>query len=195
MTKYYSKKDYPKLMEELKKYGQEKPKKAQREAFFSLIRMGKIRVEGKIKFLFSLPLVISIFAVIVNIVTCYFFPEFIIINLFGLVFFLVGYNISFKLEEDVKIVFMFSHGLIGFIVMNASSFAKIIKNPLLSDSPVYIILLLILAALLLFASLIYGTIYSFITELKSNPIRRCIPILLASLSTTIIQGLAIYLSL
>ena len=79
--------------------------------------------------------------------------------------------------------------------MNRYSFVKIVSNPVITDNPTKIFILLGLAVVLELASLTYGAIHSSSKELKMNPVNKCIPFALAALSTIIIQTLAILINL
>ena len=190
MEQKNSKKDYYKLIDELKTIAAERPKEAQAEAYYSLQQMGKIKFEGYNKFLYNLPLIFAIFIFIMNVITCFNNPTQIPFGLFGLIFFFAGYFIGMN---ESGLLFLFSHGFTGFCVMNGLSVYSIVKNPIITDSPTLIIILLVVALLLVISSLIYGTIYSFSDNLKINPINKSIPLALAGLSTVVIQSLAIYL--
>ena len=122
--------------------------------------------------------------------TAIFEPTSIPITLFGIIFFCAGYFVT--MSDNGVVLFLFSHGLVGFCVMNGYSFVKIVSNPVITDNPTKIFILLGLAVVLELVSLTYGAIYSSSKELKMNPVNK---FALAALSTIIIQTLAILINL
>ena len=195
MSKKYSKKDFGYLMDEFQKLYEKKPRKVQKESYYSLLQMGKIKVEGFNKFKNSLPLIISIIIILVNICTCFFIKEQIIMAMVGIPLLLFGLSYSLNGSESYNIVGLFTYVLYGLIAINVVCFAKITRNPILTDKPTLIIILLLASLILLLSSIIYGIIYIKSEDLKIKPTNKAIPYALAALTIIIIHGLTIFLSI
>ncbi len=190
MSKEYSKKDYGRLMDEFKSLHESYPKRANKEAYYSLLEMGKIRPTQATKFQSNFHIIVILAIAVMNLVTSFNYPEHTFFGLFGFIFFLGGYFVGTQKEEGV-IIFLFSHGVTGFCIMNGYCVAQIFNNPMFSDSPTKLFLLLGLAALFFLGSLIYGTITNLSDKFRDNAMNRGITISLAAISTIIIQVLAI----
>ena len=102
------------------------------------------------------------------------------IGIAGVAFFSALYLVLSNPEPN-SIVFIYSHGLTGYAMMNWEMIANILKSPLLSDGANNIFVLLIVALILLVGGILYGTV------------NRSIPVLLAGTSTIIIHLTYIFL--
>ena len=104
---------------------------------------------------------------------------------FGLIFFITGYCISL-LEKGLTLIFLFSHGMTGLMIMLVPIIDKVIKNPLLSDNPTNIYIYLLIAILLIIIATILVVVYNLSNYFKEKVFSRIIPLLIYLLSIIMI---------
>ena len=189
MSRQYSKQDYQMLLASYEEARELYPKKVENDAYYSLMQLGKIRVEGLKKFENSLFGICAAAIVIMNIISCFFLgPEVIPIVLFGFVFFLAGYYVG---TQPNGLLGIYAHGLVGFCIMNGYPIFSVLDNPIMNSRPPIIIGALALGFIIQFIGLIYAALYNFSDTLKGNIINKNIPIMLATLATFIFHLTAI----
>lgn len=184
----YSKKDYYTLINKLQEEYSKDPKRVNKEAYNSLYKIGKIRSEGMEKFINNLGAVIMLLLIpflLIGKYNC-------LLALAGLAFFSAIY-IVLKDGSSGVIVFIYSHGLTGYVMMNAEMFLNILKSPVFSDGATKIVALLGVALILLIAQCIYATLYCLSDDLQATPFNRSIPVILGAISTVIIHLTYIFL--
>ncbi len=120
--------------------------------------MRKHPILGDINIDVAIPIVISLGIVLVGLINI----ETFFIYIFGVVFFLAGYFVSFY-NEGVGLIFLFSHGITGLCVMVGSMISKIGLSGL-TDST-FSVRIFMGVALMLF---IAGTVMSILCNLSKN---------------------------
>ena len=165
------------------------PKKVNKESYYSLVKMGKIRFEGKNKFLSNLGIISMVVAAIVVILSGIKNIEILPLGLFGFVFFAAGYSVGMV---DSALIALFTHGFIGFCVMNGGAVVRMLG---VADNNPIVYLVIIVASILAIASLIFGVIYHYSSTLKINIVAKSIPVMLAVLATVIVHFTLIILQM
>ena len=189
MSKDYSKNDYQMLLAAYQEARELYPKKVENDAYYSLMQLGKIRVEGLKKFENSLFGICATAIGIINIISSFFLgPVVIPIVLFGFAFFLAGYYVG---TQPNGLLGIYAHGLVGFCIMNGYPIFTIFNNPIMNSRPPIIIGALALGFIIQFIGLVYAALYNFSDTLKGNIINKNIPIMLATLATFIFHLTAI----
>ena len=178
----YSKKDYHMLINKLQEEYSKDPKRVNKEAYNSLYKIGKIRSEGLEKFINNIGAVILLLLIPFLFIGKYYS----ILALAGLAFYSAMYLVL-KDGSSNAIIFIYSHGLTGYIMMNAEMFLKIINSPIFSDGATKIVILLGVSLLLAISQCIYATLYCLSDDLQATPFNRSIPVILGAISTVIIH--------
>lgn len=182
MSNIYSKKDYSMLRSKLMEEYAKDPKRANLEAYYALYKNGKLKYTWIDKIIGNAGAIMLLVLLILGFLNI----ENIILYIFGLGFFSALYLVISSGQAG-SIIFIYSHGLIGFCIMNGIAISDIINSPLFSDIPNKLFYIILIAAFLLVSALIYGTVYCLSKEMQSRPINKSIPTLLAGTSAIIIQ--------
>jgi hypothetical protein len=188
MSHKYSKKDYGMLIGRIREEHTKNPRRAEKEAYRLLYKDNKINIKGVTKFLNNLGTVCLIFLLVFLLFGKYN----ALLGLAGLAFF-SAMLLVLKEPQSNSIIFVFSHGLTGYAMMNGEMIYNMISSPILSDGISTIFILLIVAVILLIAGVTYAVLYCLSDDLQLNPINKNIPTLLATLSTIVIHLTFIFL--
>ena len=188
MSHKYSKKDYGMLIGRIRDEHTKNPRRAEKEAYRLLYKDNKINSKGVSKFINNIGTVCLIFLVVFLLFGKYN----ALLGVAGLAFF-SAMLLVLREPQPNSIIFIFSHGLTGYAMMNGEMIYNMINSPILSDGISTIFILLIVAAILLIAGVSYGVLYCLSDDLQSNPVNRNYPILLATISTIVIHLTYIFL--
>ncbi len=188
MSHKYSKKDYGMLIGRIRDEHSKNPRRAEREAYRLLYKDNKINSKGIPKFINNLGTVCLIFLLVFLLFGKYN----ALLGVAGLAFF-SAMLLVLKEPQSNSIIFVFSHGLTGYAMMNGEMFYNMINSPILSDGLSVILILLIVAGILLIAGVSYAVLYCLSDDLRLNPVNRNIPTLLATISTIVIHLTYIFL--
>ncbi len=96
---------------------------------------------------------------------------------FGLIFFITGYCSSL-LGKGIPLIFLFSHGMTGLMIMLVPIVGKVINNPLLSDNPTNIYIYLGIVILLIIIATTLAIIYNLADYFKTKEFSKLIPAIL-----------------
>lgn len=182
MSNKYSKKDYGMLIGRIREEHTKNPRRAEKEAYRLLYKDKKVNSKGLSKFLNNIGTIFLILLLILLLFGNYN----VMLGVFGLAFFSAMLLVLREPQQN-SIIFIFSHGLTGYAMMNGEMIYKILESPILSDGVSTIFILLIVSGILLLAGVGYGVLYCLSDDLQSNPVNRNIPVSLGALSTIVVH--------
>ena len=142
-------------------------------------------------FIIMICLLFIIFGAIILLPTV---PQNFLFYLFGFVFFIAGFGVAILADNSKGsgIIFYFSHGAIGFVIMVYSLIIDRFDIAIFSDLSIILKLYLGVIVCLLFAGIIGGIVYNLSDTLKLNKFNKVFLLLLFFVSIILI-GLLPYI--
>ena len=105
------------------------------------------------------------------------FTETIGLYYFGFVFFIAGFLIGIS-GDKMTLIFLFSHGIMGFCLMTIPIIYPIFDSPIMSDNPTNIYIYLGIMILLSVIATIYAIMYNTVKYIRLNNHAKLIPLII-----------------